>query len=131
MSRVGIPRISYKNKTANTISTIGTVLAVIGVVLFALGQSINSESAVGIGSVFLIAGLAIIGIVWLVMKNKSYDALIQTIKEKNLEPVIASSTEEAIAVYRLAPGSKLEKYIAGLNPEAGEYISKHRNELKK
>ena len=129
MSRAAIPQISYKNKTANFISNLGTVVTVIGVLLFVFSQSINNELLGGIGAICLIGGLACIGIVWLVMKNRSYQALMKMIQGKNLEPVIASSAKEAVALYRLAPSRKLEKYIAKLNPEAGRYIAQNRNRL--
>ncbi|MBR0397293.1 MAG: hypothetical protein IJI10_03395 [Eubacterium sp.] len=132
-----IPSIKYKSKLASLISGLGTVLAVIGVFLFVGADKFQeamdakrAEMIGGIGAILLIAGLIVIGVVYMTMKKKSYEKMIQYIKEKNLEPAISSSVDNALAVYKACPGTKMEKYIAALNPEAGAFIKKNRNKLK-
>ena len=132
-----IPKISYRDKKANLISYLGTLTAVIGLLLFASSNAFGSMmpetvrtvlSVIGI--IGLLGGLACIGIIWLIMKRRDYDEMMKLIREKNLEPVIAASTEQAVALYKLAPSAKLANYIAELNPEAGAFIAQNRNRLK-
>jgi len=47
-----------------------------------------------------------------------------------LEHVIADSVDDAVKLYKACPGVKMEKYIAGLNPEAGQFIKKNRGRLR-
>ena len=130
MSKVLIPSFSYKNKTANTISHLGTTMAAVGITMYSFGNVMGSEMVAVIGGILTIIGLPCIGIVWLVMQKKRHDMLMQMIREKNLEPLIASSTKDAIELYKLVPSYKLEKYIARLKPEAGKYIAKNRANLR-
>lgn len=138
MARLAIPYNKYQNKKASLLNGIGLFLVIVGIIGFSASNRFGKQlpqktadliSALTVAALF--GGLAIIGIVWLVMRNLAYRNILQIIREKNLEPILRSSVTEAVGCYRLLPTRKMEQYLKGLNPEAGVYIAAHRAGLRK
>lgn len=110
--------IYYKNSLlATLISIFGCVWVITGIAAIAEGEIGGGIAIIALGVVFLVWARSI-------SKNKSFKKWWKQIKDNNLEPQIAASTEMAISIYNKNPQKRTLKKIAELNPAAAGQIEK-------
>lgn len=119
MARITI----YKNSLLASACSLAGYGCVVGGVLAVF----NGEIAGGIAIAAVGFGLAVLASA--ISEAKRFWSWKRQIKKKGLEPTIRSSTQAAIQVYNTYPCDRAMKYIAELNPAAGNYI--RQNTVKK
>ena len=138
MSNLYIPSFKYIDKTARRVSYFGYFVFVIGAMVAVIGGRVSGQmpettenliAAIAIAG--MVGGPACMGYGWLRNRKAVYEKLVAEIDENNLQPVLKSSVEQCAAIYRRLPVKKMERYLAFLNPEAGDYIAAHRGELRR
>ena len=129
-----IPYTSYKNSVLATIlSIIGSLMGGFGIMLFVFGifSLLSGKGEVIFGSIFLILpGIAFTVLARHIAERKQMKIISKTLREKGAESEISNSVNLALHVYNQYPTKRMQKYIAGLNPQAGQIIQEFRQKQK-
>lgn len=105
-------------------SVLATILDIFGKIYIFLGVMMLFSGAIPVSVIFILFALVLLKVASTVSEKKKFKLWKNKVIELGYDKQIRSSINAAIDLYNTYPGKYTRKYIAKLNPEAGEYIKK-------